>query len=502
MILALTLVGCSWFDTRDTRAASAASDASIAFQQGRNAAALKAIHIALAARDDVSDYWLLLGRISTASHDLAGAFDAYENVIELDRANVEALRLLCQLGLSIGAPDRVDKYADQLLLLTPDDPLPLVMKGGAALQRGDGSAAMKFADQVLATTPQDHDAQILKGRVLASRGQNAAAASYVEGVAASGDDGPRLTFLMQLYQKAGDRQRYQRTVERLATVKPDDADVQLAYADMLYQIGQPAAANSVIVAQTRKHPNDIGVAAKIDDVWLKQGPAALNPSQIMEQAATASLEMKSAYAQFANEIGRPQLATAILGNLGGVGVSAANSDAKAAQAYALGLQGQLGDAILRLDGILAFDPEHPGALLARARLKRRQNDLIGAIADARRVVADDPRNVTARLVLVDTFFAHGDVDLGVGTLREGVRAVPEDVRLASRLANFLITRGQKSEAIDVVQNLVRAAPTGLRTAQLSAIFDPGAEKYPRTSLTGLRWLAQAPSGQRSSVAKR
>lgn len=486
MISALTLVGCSWADTRDTRAASAASDASIAFQQGRNAAALKAIHVALAARDDVSDYWLLLAQISTANNDLAGAFNAYENVIELDRANTEALRLLCQLGLSIGAPDKVDKYADQLLLLTPGDPLPMVMKGGAALQRGDKSAAMKFADQVLATNPQDHDAQILKGRVLASRGEAAAAASYVEGALAGSNDGPRLTFLLKLYQDAGDRQRYQRTVERLATEKPDDADLQLAYADMLYQIGQPAAANSVIVAQTRKHRNDVGVAAKIVDVWLKQGPNALSPSQITDQASTASLEMKSAYAQFADEIGHPQLSTAILGNIDGVGLSAANSDAKAAQAYALGLQGQLADAMRRLNDILAFDPVHPGALLARARLKRRQNDLTGAIADARRVVADDPRNVTARLVLVDTFFAHGDVDLGLGTLREGIRAVPEDVRLAARLANFLLAGGQKGDAIDVLRNLVRAAPTNLRASQLRASLDPAKAGNPRTSLARTR----------------
>ena len=483
---ALALIGCSWADTRDTRAASAASDASIAFQQGRNGVALKAIHVALAARDDVSDYWLLLGRISTASHDLAGAFDAYENVIELDRANVEALRLLCQLGLSINAPDKVDKYADQLLLLTPDDPLPLVMKGGAALQRGDATAAMKFADQVLAKNSQDHDAQILKGRVLASRGEAAAAASYVEGALAGSDDGPRLTFLMELYQKAGDRQRYQRTLERLARVKPDDANTQLAFADVLYQIGQPAAANSVIVTQTRKHPDDSGVAAKIVDVWLKQGPDALSLRQITDQAATASLEMKSAYAQFANEIDRPQLAMAILGNIGDGGVNAANSDAKAAQAYAIGLRGQRADAMRRLDDILTFDPLHPSALLARARLRRRQNDLTGAIADARQVIADNPQDVTARLALADSFFAHGDVDLGLGTLREGVSAVPKDVRLASRLANFLLADRKQDEARDVLRNLVRAAPTSLRASRLRASLDPDGANAPRSSSRSTR----------------
>jgi cytochrome c-type biogenesis protein CcmH/NrfG len=121
VLMAIVLSSCSH---PDRAAANAATDAETAFQQGRNAVALRSIHAALAIRDDVSDYWLLLGRISTAEKDLPGAFTAYENVIKLDRGNVEALRLLCQLGLTVKAPDKVDKYADQLLLLTPGDPLP------------------------------------------------------------------------------------------------------------------------------------------------------------------------------------------------------------------------------------------------------------------------------------------------------------------------------------------------------------------------------------------
>ena len=472
VLSALMLSACSWLDSRDTKAAAAASDAEAAFQQGRNAAALKAIHLALASRDDVSDYWLLLGRIDTANKNLAGAFDAYENVIELDRGNVEALRLLCQLGLGIGNPEKVDKYADQLLLLTPGDPVPLVMKGGAALQRGDGNGAMKFADQVLASNPQNHEAQILKGRILASKGETAAAANYVEGAIAGSDDGPRLTYLMQLYLKAGDRPHYLRTVRRLAAVEPEDAEVQLKFADVLYQINQPAAANAIVVAQTQRHPNDVGVAAMILNVWLQQGLDVLKPNQIEGQAAPASLEMMSTYAQLANEMEQPSVASTVLSHIGNEPVNAANADAKAAQAYALGLEGRLQQAIQQLDQILAVDAMHPGALIARARLKQRLRDPVGAIADARSVVADDPRNVTARLVLADSFLAKGDVDLALATLREGVTTVPEDTRLASKLADLLLARGKKGAALDVLRNSVRASPMNLRAWRLLASLDP------------------------------
>jgi len=482
LFMALALASCS---SRDKTAASAAADAQTLFQQGHNTAALRAIHEALAARDDVSDYWLLLGRISTTTNDLPVAFDAYENVIELDRGNVEALRLLCQLGLAVKSPDKVDKYADQLLLLTPGDPLPLVMKGGAALQRGDSNGALGFAEQVLARNPQNSGALILKGRVLAARGDFSNAASLIEGSLIGGsDESGRLTFLKDLYVQAGDRPNYQATIKRLASEKPGDADRQLDYADMLYQTGQALAANAVLVRQMRRHPNDIGVAAKILDVWLKQGPDTLATEQIRSQAAGASLEMKSAYARFANETGRPDLALAILPpDLGGSTPDIANADALAAAAFATGLLGHRADAMGRLDAILATDEVHPGALLARARLKAVGRDVGGAITDARRVVADDARNVTARLALVDFLLMQGDVDLARNALREGVRAMPEEPRLAARLADILLKRGERAAAMDVARDLVRAAPVSLRALRLRATLDPSAPTDWATSRT-------------------
>lgn len=473
LILALALSACQ---SRDKTAASAAADAQTAFQQGHNAAALRSIRQALAARDDVSDYWLLLGRIGAATNDLPTAFDAYENVIELDRGNVEALRLLCQLGLAVKAPDKVDKYADQLLLLTPGDPLPLVMKGGAALQRGDKDGALNLAEQVLAKSPQDSGALILKGRVLAARGDFAGAASFIDGTMASGsDDGGRLTFLKELYVQAGDRTRYQLTVKRIAAQKPGDADRQLDYADMLFQTGQPAVANAVVMEQMRRHPDSIAVAGRIVDIWLNQGPDALPAAEMQRRAGNVSLEMKSAFARFANETGRPELALAVLpSDLGGSKPDLANADALAAAAYASGLLGRRSDAMGRLDEILALDEAHPGALLARARLKAIGRDVAGAVNDARRVVTDDPRNVTARLALADFLIMHGDIDLARSELREGVRAMPGEPRLAARLADFLVKQGDRAGALDVARDLVRAAPVSLRALRLRAMLDPSA----------------------------
>ncbi|QQV78058.1 tetratricopeptide repeat protein [Sphingomonas aliaeris] len=472
LVIAGAMAGCT---SPDKTAAKAAAEADIAFQQGRTQDALRLAHQAVAARDDVGDYWLLLGRISLAAGDYGGAFNAYENVIQFDRGNVEALRLLGQLGLSAKQPDKVDKYADQLLLLTPGDILPLVMKGGAALQRGEKDEALAFAEQALAKQPTDLGAQILKARVLAARAHFKEAAELIEGsLKVTADATLRLAFLKDLYGQSLDRPNYMATLKRLTAATPDDFDIQLEYADMLFQDGQQAAANQIIRTVMEERPKDIALAGTILELFLAQGGSAIPLDTIASQAANVTLEMKSVYAQYASEVGRPDIAVAILNGAIDGPVSSENADAKAAYAYAVGLQGRRADAMSRLNEIIAFDPNNPRALIARARFLAKDGKATEAITDARTVVTGDPQNATARLTLANVLTARGDLDLALAALREGVRANPGDTRLNARLARTLIGTGRRDAANDALRDMTRAVPNNLRARRLRLSIDPTA----------------------------
>ncbi|WP_420383820.1 tetratricopeptide repeat protein [Novosphingobium sp.] len=470
-LLAFSLSACT---SRDTTAADAAAQAQLELQQGRVADASRSIHKAISIHDDVSEYWMILGKIDADMEDYSGAFTAYENALGLDRANVEALRALCQFGIAAGFPDKVDKYADQLLLMSPGDSLPTVAKGQAALARGDQAGALKYAEQVLKTAPQDSSAQILKARVLGARGSYSDAAEFIEAtLGAGGDDSSKLIYLKGLYTEARDRPHYQLTLKRLAEAKPNAPAVQIDYADMLYQTGQPDQANALIIKIVHAHPNNVGVAASILDTWLKEGADAITPSQIRNQSASASLQMKAAYAQFASEAGHPELVDGILkAALWGKPISTEHTDAQSALAYAMGLMGQRPAAIGRLSKIIEFDSSQPQALLARARLFMNDKDYGHAIEDARNAVAQDPKNALARITLADALFAHGDESLGENALREGVRVLPADTRLAARLATFLAAKGQRDRASEVLRDLTRASPVSLRALRLRQTLDP------------------------------
>lgn len=457
----------------DTIAAEQAAQAQADLDQGRLGEARRAITKAMAARDDILENWLLKAHIDLKMGDRSSAFSDYEFALQLDHSNLEALQALCQLGLTFGTPDGIDRYADQLLLLSPGSPIALVAKGNIALARHDADTATGLADRVLAQTPQDLPALSLKSRIMLAQGHFAQAAALIEQTADTpGDLVAKLKLLKDVYAQANDRPDYVQAVRRLAAAAPRDADLQIGYADVLYQNGQPDQARAVIRAAMAAHPSDLQAAAAILNLWQEAGSPAFDPGRIAADAASQSLLMKADYAQFANEMGHPALAIAILQGSAAGEPNAQNANAKAALAYAIGVTGQADQAMPALNAILDddHDPDQPFALLARARLLAAAHDYRGAVRDARLLVASDGASVTGRLALADILHASGSADLSLSALREGLRAIPGSARLAARLAATLAAQGDRDQAGQVALDLYRIAPMNQRAIDLLHVY--------------------------------
>lgn len=471
LVGAATLASCS---EPDQEAAQEASQAAIAYDRGDFALARSHIQRALQARDDVPEYWAMLGRIYASTNDPVASMEAYRNAIVLDRANLEALRSICQLSITLGRARENEQFAEQLLTLNPDDPLPLAVKGQARLEAGDQAGALQFADKILAASPADTNALILKSRVFQQRRNYAEATAPIEAsIAAGGDPGSRLVFLVEVYGRAGDRKGYESAVTRLARARPSDETALLQHADMLYETGRADDARRIARRVMTLQPRDTRTATRILDLWLTQGADALVPGAMAADARGLSPEMRASYAEYANQQRRPDIALAVLGNE--VTTNAYIPDhlnAKAAWAHALLLGGDRATAGTIVARILEADPSQPRALLMRSRLAAAAGNREAAIADARKVVADDRENVTARLMLSDILLARGDAGLALSVLREGLQAQPADTRLAARLANLLIQRGQRGEAANVMRDLALAAPVSLRVERLRAQICP------------------------------
>ena len=332
--------------------------------------------------------------------------------------------------------------------------------------RGDSATAQRYLDTILTKQPGFVPALILKSKLLISLGRPGDAAQMLEeSLKAPGDPDARLFALKDLYGKAIDRPNYRRTVVRLAAAKPREINRLLDYADLLYDEEQRDAAYAITRRLAKLRPNDIRLASAILGLWMKFGDA-MPVDDIASNAAGTSPVMRAAYAQYANEIGRPDIALAILGpSTLADAPNQNNSDAKAAYAYATGLRGQRAEAIAQLDAILTVDPTQPRALIARARLR---SNVATGIEDARQVVADDSTNMVARLTLANLMMRQNDAVLAENTLRAGLKGNNGDTRAVLPLVRLLRAQGRRESADVVIAEFVRAYPFSLRAARLRA----------------------------------
>jgi len=444
----------------DEKAGTAAAIAADALQQGEVATARRQIGVALAARDDVGEYWLLSAHIAMAEQNYGAAFDAYESVLLFDRGNLEALTRLCQIALSADQPQRAERYAEQLAALRPGDKAALTVQASLALSQSDKKGAARLLDRVLAADPSDALALIVKSKLLMSNDDYAGAARAAEASLASpGDLAGRLNILKGIYLESRDGPAYARTITRLASAYPESPPAQLEYAANLYDTGDPRSGFVVARRVLALRPNDVGVASAVLNLWVAQGKSAVPTDAIVAGAANGSVEGKATYAQYANAIGRPDLALEVLGEAEARGpADAANSNAKAARAHARALLGADDKAAAETAGVLAADANHPRALVVRAMLRAKAENRRGAIEDLRRALTGDPTDASARLMLARLQSELGDDILAATTLREGLKGRGADPRLAIRLATLLRSKGQAAGASAVLESYARTNP--------------------------------------------
>lgn len=452
--------------SRDEQAATAAGIAADALQTGNIPAARFQIAQALAARDDVSDYWLLSARIAIAEGNYAGAFDAYESALTLDRSNAEALTRLCQLAAVGNQPERAERYADQLLALHPRDKAAINVQAAIALSRGDKKKAAELLNRVLADDPAEPTALMIRSRLFLADDDYANAARAAEAsLAAPGDPISRLSVLKDIYAKSKDVAGYRRTIARLARAAATSPQAQLDYANSLYEAGDAPGAFAVTRRVLALKPDDIATAGAVLRLWAAQGTAAMPASAIVAAAAGMPLETRATFAAYANALRRPDLALQVLGDEAATDPpSTANANAKIARAQAQLLLGQRGAATTTVAAVLANDPDHPRALTVRGSLRAGAGDQAGAVEDLRHAVSADPDNADARLALADLQAAGGDRVLALATLHDGLNDPDADPRLATRLAAMLRAQGRTAEAASVFTDYVRRNPFARRPA--------------------------------------
>ena len=144
LISVVLLAACA---SSQEEAAKKSAQAQSYLEQNRIAEARIAIKEAVSLQDDSPDYQILRGRIEYAANSNENAFAAFSEALSFDATNQEALQAVSQLGLQIGRWRESLDATDKLILLNPNDPNAILVRGLHALLKRDFSNADAYANK-------------------------------------------------------------------------------------------------------------------------------------------------------------------------------------------------------------------------------------------------------------------------------------------------------------------------------------------------------------------
>ena len=437
---------CSSSDARARYAMSAYQTAAAA---NDSVGARKALLELVRAKDDVPEYWADLGKVETSMGDYNGAYYAFGRAYELDRSNVDVLRLLTQLALRAGDIPSAKSHAGELSVLAPGDPWPKLVTGWAAITESHFDQALAAADGLLSNTPYDPSATGLKSRALIGLGRMPDAIDLLEKqVQGQPSDSGSLQLLSQIYQRQGNWPKVLAVSERLSALMPGDRDNMLRLIDAAFRSGNVPAARqaSLRLLAPGAEPSLI---SKVLDLWMDYWPSAQRIEDARKLAASAAgLQQRLAYAAFLNRAGSPADAVRLSTDAARLPVNAGNADANAVLADAWSRMGNVGPAMSRFGAVLAFDPGNSTALRGRAELEMRTHQTAAAVIDAQKLVASQPSSDRDRLLLAQAYATAGNGAWANRTLWQAFHDLRADEKI---FAALLATKKGDAEATRELQ---------------------------------------------------
>jgi predicted Zn-dependent protease len=430
--------GCSSSDSR-AQAALGAYQAAAASNDlfGARRALLQLVK----AKDDVSDYWVELGKLEAAMGSYGDAYYAFTRAYELDRSNPDLIRALVQLSLRSGDIGSAESHARELEVLAPGDPWVKMVKGWSAFSDSHYDQSLAISDELLAQSPGDPTATILKARSLIDLNREPEALDLLtKQVQSQPSDFGSLALLARIYEHQEDWAKVAQTAQRLVAINSSDQQDMLLLVKASFRAGDVAGARQASLKILR--PNaDPQMVSSVLNLWTDYWPSAQRVSDARRLAAAASgVQRRLIYADFLNRVGSPADGIRLAGAIATLPVNAQNAEANAVYADALWRIGNSAAAKQRFDAVLAFDPGNSTALRGRSELEIRTGNPKAAIFDAQKLTTVLPNSSSDRLLLARAYSAAGQNDWADRTLWSAFQDIPADERIyaalrASRIGN-------------------------------------------------------------------
>ena len=450
LMLFLALVpGCS---NSDEQAALSAAQAQSFLDQNRIAEARLTIKNAIMAKDDVSEYHIIHGRIEFADDAYANAFVAYSEALALDPANVEALQAVSQIGLRVGRYDESIDATDKLLVLNPNQKEALLIKGLHALIKRNTEDALTYADRILRVDGLDEGGVVLKARASFLSGNAEDAARIIDNYEASRPNTVAVSLTrLEIFRELRNASRMDQQFVDLQKLLPDDLALRLDEANFRYKAGGAAQGDELVgrvLASDKATPENISNAIGI---WREYSITRLDKARALSIAKSGKATARIAGARYFADVGDQATAKLLV-----QGMSGPDADGEHAYLALLGGNASLAESISRR--ILAKDSTHCAALGTRARLLLKSGKFAEALRSAQRASSECPDQPYLWELTALAYSGLRDTANARRVFRQGIEANKQSEALARAYAFWSMAHGNDREAVAAVRRLTRSAP--------------------------------------------
>jgi predicted Zn-dependent protease len=428
----LLVAGCS---SADSRAQAALNEYQAASASNDLPAAQKALLKLVRAKDDVSEYWVELGKLDTTLRAYNDAYYAFTRAYELDRSNPDLLRALIQLALRTGDLATAQDRAKELDILAPGDQWVKIANGWAAVGESRYQDGVSIADQLLTQAPLDPIATALKARSLFGLGRDDDAITLLKNHLQSiPTDTASLGLLAQIYERHEDWANVAAIRQRLDQAAPGDPENLTMLVNAALRSGNVPLARSAS-SRLLRPDSPPSLVSSIMDLWSAEWQSPERVADALKLAAAAPPQQKLVYASFVSRWGDPADAIKLIGGAASLPVKAENAEANAVMGEALLQTGSLPAAKSRLDAVISFDPGNATALRARSQLELRTNNAAAAVEDAQKLITVAPNSASDRLLLSRAFAAAGSASSANRALWTAFRDIPANDAIYAALKN-------------------------------------------------------------------
>lgn len=474
----------------------------VARRQGNAAAARDRLAALLERQPDLPEGWVLLGELSLAEGNAAGATQAFERAGELLpehdlRDDIGRVRA----HLAAGRHQAAETALRPLLERNPDNPLLQYLQAFVQRAAGDLEAAHQSLQQVRAALPEHPGSDLLFGEVQFLRGSYEQARSALrEFLVQVPGHLPALKLLAASSLRLGEPAEAARLLQPAAANHPDDAQLLLLLGMATLRSGDLDAGSHYLQQAASAAPGAAAVKAPLAISHLLTGDRDEAVAQLRTaveldpQGRPAEYLLIATLLDAGEHAEALQRARALLDRdsqdavahflLGGALAEAGDRDgARAAYRQAAELDpayaaprlrlahmsmesGQLDQARGRLEEVIEHHPGHADALTRLARLEQARGEAQRALELLRRARAADDQALAPRLVLANYYLNRGRPDQALTVAREAVDIASDNPQAQLALGRALLETGAPDEAIGLLQPLQERFPENAQLALL------------------------------------